>query len=346
MRFKNKGSYVTGIIGMIIGGLIATIPWVLVYVYGNIALPILSVLIAVGEYYGYTIFKGRPTKKLPFIIVVMSILIVILTSFIIIPVFSIMKEGFTISISLIKSLYASKSFISNTLKDAGIALVFAILGALLMYAYKKKEISEWANNTDEIKKNKFNIIPIIIGILMIVILITVIILTQMGILNKQQVSNDNISFEVNGKWVEYQNLDANLWTYYRYINTKKPTIDEEIKEDDFTKMPAYFNVSYGIVDSEKISTIEDVQKSIKESAYALEQKPSEYEDSIAKSKAGYDVLKVRMIFKEEYNQIEYLYYILKGDELTTLDASSYNMDDESELEKTVESVVESLKWLK
>ena len=48
-----KTSYFTGIIGALIGGIIASIPWVLVYVYGNMMLSLLAVLIAAGEFYGY-----------------------------------------------------------------------------------------------------------------------------------------------------------------------------------------------------------------------------------------------------------------------------------------------------
>ena len=45
---KKQGSYVTGIIGAILGGTIATIPWVLAYVYGNVMLSLLAVIIAAG----------------------------------------------------------------------------------------------------------------------------------------------------------------------------------------------------------------------------------------------------------------------------------------------------------
>ena len=44
-----KCSYLTGILGAIVGGAIATIPWVLVYIYGEMMFSILAVLIAAGE---------------------------------------------------------------------------------------------------------------------------------------------------------------------------------------------------------------------------------------------------------------------------------------------------------
>ena len=65
---KKEGSYLTGIIGAIIGGAIATIPWVLAYVYGNVMLSLLAVLIGAGEFYGYKIFRGKIDKKLPIVL--------------------------------------------------------------------------------------------------------------------------------------------------------------------------------------------------------------------------------------------------------------------------------------
>ena len=60
-----QGSYITGIIGAVIGGAIASLPWVLVYVYGNMIVAILAVLIALGAFYGYKLVKGKMGKGLP-----------------------------------------------------------------------------------------------------------------------------------------------------------------------------------------------------------------------------------------------------------------------------------------
>jgi acetyl-CoA carboxylase carboxyl transferase subunit beta len=68
IKKEKTGSYLTGIIGAIIGGIIATIPWILVYVYGNMMLSILAAIIAGGEFLGYKICKGKIDKKLPIII--------------------------------------------------------------------------------------------------------------------------------------------------------------------------------------------------------------------------------------------------------------------------------------
>ena len=45
---NEKNNYVKGILGGFLGGLIATIPWILMYVYGNLILEILTIVIAIG----------------------------------------------------------------------------------------------------------------------------------------------------------------------------------------------------------------------------------------------------------------------------------------------------------
>lgn len=426
MEESKKGSYITGLIGLVIGGLIATIPWILVYVYGNMMFSILSVLIAVGEFYGYTIFKGKPTKKLPIIIIVMAVIIVALTSLVIIPSFLIMKEGVNVSIDAVKSLYSSEEFATAILKDTGIAVVFTLFGAGAMSSYiknkmtndniveagnveetekkkqeaikkikpifskfnafvadhgiQKDELDAEISTSNELKeplellkslkivkksKSKFfydesaesseiklqdkktsNTVLVIIGILLVVVMVGVIVLNQMGILNKKQVSNDNMSFEVNGKWIEYESYYTDVWTYYRYINTKEPAMDEEIEEGDYDKLPAYLNVSTTQVNTEEVSNIQDIQQNMKDYTNTLEsnEKPSLYEDSIDKTTTGYDVLKIKMEYDADHNRIEYLYYILNGEEAAIVDVISYNMDDAEELVKTAEEVAQSFKW--
>lgn len=62
-KHQVKVAYLTGILGAIVGGAIATIPWVLVYIYGGMMFSILAALIAADELYGYKIAKGKITKK-------------------------------------------------------------------------------------------------------------------------------------------------------------------------------------------------------------------------------------------------------------------------------------------
>lgn len=135
-----QGSYVTGIIGAIVGGLIATIPWVLAYVYGGMMLSILATLIAAGEFYGYKICKGRINKALPIILMILAIIIVSVATLVIIPGALIQKEGINISIQNIQRLYENKEFSTALMGDFAISVIFTILGASIITANIKKQI--------------------------------------------------------------------------------------------------------------------------------------------------------------------------------------------------------------
>lgn len=135
-----QGSYVTGIVGAVIGGLIATIPWVLAYVYGGMMLSILATLIAAGEFYGYKICKGKVSKALPIILMILAIIIVSVATLVIIPGALIQKEGINVSVQNIQRLYENKEFSTALMGDFAISVIFTILGASIITANIKKQI--------------------------------------------------------------------------------------------------------------------------------------------------------------------------------------------------------------
>lgn len=133
-------NYITGIIGAIIGGFIGAVPWILAYIYANMMIAILAIFIAGGAYYVYKLCKGKVTKKLPIIIMLISIIIVAITSLLIIPIILIHTEGFNVNIETIKYLYQDSEFAAATLKDTIIAVVFTIIGGGVITANIKKEL--------------------------------------------------------------------------------------------------------------------------------------------------------------------------------------------------------------
>lgn len=165
----NQGSYLTGIIGAIIGGLIATIPWIIAYVYGGMMLSILAALIAAGEFYGYKICKGKVNKSLPAIIMILAIIIVTIATLVIIPGLLIQKEGINISITNIQRLYQNEEFATAIMKDFVISIIFTILGASIITANIKKQLENSdgkdikldLNNTEEVMKVKKEAIELI-----------------------------------------------------------------------------------------------------------------------------------------------------------------------------------------
>ena len=122
---EQKKSIVFGIIGAIIGAMIATIPWVLMYVYGEMILSLLAILIAMGALMGYQLFKGKITKQLPIIISIIPM-----------------------TWNNVEILYQSTEFKNALFKDLAISVAFTILGISGVIANIKKQLAD--GKTDKI----------------------------------------------------------------------------------------------------------------------------------------------------------------------------------------------------
>ena len=421
-----KGNYLLGILGGILGGLIGTIPWMLMYIYGNMMLSILAVVIAAGAFYGYKLFNGKVTKVLPAIIMIVSILIVALTTFVFIPAFYLHNEGLMVSFDSMKELYTNGEFFEGISKDAVIAVFFTILGASIItgnirrkiangdtedidlsnskeiekikkdaidkikpifekfnsfekeHGVLKEELNAEVNENIELKvalnqlksfgivkkskgrfyyskeaeekqiqpKKKLNskAVTIIIAVLLVATMFAVIFYNEAKNNETINVADEVVSFDIASNWEKFTSPYDTGWNYYRYINTTPPLNGEEIAEDDYDKYPAYINISYYQVDTEELPDIVAVQNSMKEYITSLENTPETYEEKIEKTDKELEILKLRMIFKRDPEQIEYAYYILNNNTLVCIDGYSFNLKDDKELEKTVEKISNSFEW--
>ena len=132
-----RGSYITGIIGAILGGLIGAIPWVLVYIEGNMIVSLLAMIISLGALKGYKIFKGKIAKPMKTIVVIISLLIVIFSNLVIIPSWLAVKNDFTI-----EYMYENEEIKSAILRDLAVSVLFAILGISLAITNINKTLME------------------------------------------------------------------------------------------------------------------------------------------------------------------------------------------------------------
>ena len=149
LKKVNNVNYITGVIGAIVGGFIGAVPWILAYIYGNMMIAILAIFIAGGAYFGYKLCKGKVTKKLPIIIMLISIIIVAITSLLIIPIILMHTEGLNVSIDTIKYLYQNSEFEAGIIRDTVIAVVFTVIGGGVIRAKIKQELAEGTINNKE-----------------------------------------------------------------------------------------------------------------------------------------------------------------------------------------------------
>ena len=119
---------VKGIIGGLIGGLIAAIPWLILYVYMSWLLSAAAIPIAMGVNFGYRKFGGDVDKKLPFIVAILSILIVCFITLVVMPMLLVHRNIGAFDFVTLARFYQSSSFVGDLIKDLIISIIFTGLG--------------------------------------------------------------------------------------------------------------------------------------------------------------------------------------------------------------------------
>lgn len=152
MEEKKNNKFILGIIGAIIGAFIGTIPWLLVYIFGNHIVAILSIFIAMGGYQGYKITKATMDKKLPVIVALSSIVAITVANLVVAPLIMLAKEDIGASFDNLEFIYENSEFKAAIAHDYIISLLFTILGISGIVANLNKQIKEGATR-DEIKLN-------------------------------------------------------------------------------------------------------------------------------------------------------------------------------------------------
>lgn len=138
MEENKSNKYFLGIIGAILGAFIGAIPWILIYVYANMMIAIVSVLIAIGSYFGYKFTKATIDKKLPIIIGSASILAITVSTFFIIPIIIFKQQDIAINFGNLKIIYQYSGFI----RDFIISIVFTVIGISGVLANIHRQIKE------------------------------------------------------------------------------------------------------------------------------------------------------------------------------------------------------------
>lgn len=124
---KQRNVFV-GCLAAILGALVASIPWVLIYMFGNLILSPLATLVGMGAWRGYEFVKGKITPSLPTIITFITMMIVLIIQLLIIPVGIMLHEGQGLDIQYLLSMYSYPSFFWAIMKDLFVSFIFASLG--------------------------------------------------------------------------------------------------------------------------------------------------------------------------------------------------------------------------
>ena len=144
---------VLSIIGAFLGGLIFSIPWVLVYVFGNYIMSILAFLIATGAYIFYKKFGGEVTKKTSITIGVISLIIVTFLVFIVLPLALMVSEGHGFNFAYLGVLYSDSKFVSAIISDYVVSVIFTLLGISRVVAAINKDAYGVINDSEYLEED-------------------------------------------------------------------------------------------------------------------------------------------------------------------------------------------------
>ncbi len=145
-----NNNYVLGVLGALLGGLIASIPWIVMYVYLEMLWSFMAFIIGYGAFIGYKAFKGKMDIKVPYIVGIVSILVVVFVTLYVIPSLLIVKEGITPTSEVISFLYSDSEFKSAIIQDLIFALLFTVLGVSGIF----KTLKTQAQNGEELTLKK------------------------------------------------------------------------------------------------------------------------------------------------------------------------------------------------
>ena len=123
-----KKNYLTGFIGALTGGIIFSLPWVLVYIYGRMMFSLLGALIGFGAYLFYKLFNGKIGKPTKWIIILCFLVSITIATFLIIPLMLSLRDIGSFSFDYVDYLYSHDGFVSAILSDYFISVVFTLLG--------------------------------------------------------------------------------------------------------------------------------------------------------------------------------------------------------------------------
>ena len=138
---KKEKKYIFGIIGGFILGLVFSILTTAAYIYTDF-IGILGAILFIGifEYFGYKIFQGKIDKKTPWIIMGLSIVNVLIMSFMIIPVTLLVKSNIQFSFKEAVNLYKNSNISLNIVQDCLLSLVLSLLGSYAIGTVINKKV--------------------------------------------------------------------------------------------------------------------------------------------------------------------------------------------------------------
>ncbi len=128
---EQNGSYARGILGAVLGGLIAAVPNLLTIWFMEVMYSLLYALIPLGAYFGYKKLGGKMNKGGVAVICIVSVVVGLLIDPLIIAI-AFVEEG--LPLALLPYLLSNNEFMAILLPESMKSLLFVALGIFIVWS--------------------------------------------------------------------------------------------------------------------------------------------------------------------------------------------------------------------
>lgn len=146
-----KNKKILAILSSFLLALFFSLPWIICYIYFDLMLSALAIIIGYGAFKGYKMVSKEIDGSVIWIVTINSLLVVTFVTLFIIPLLLLNENGYQMSIENLKVLYSYNSFRSAIIKDYSISFIFTLLGISLPVSNIKKALMTNDNTDVDIK---------------------------------------------------------------------------------------------------------------------------------------------------------------------------------------------------
>ena len=145
-RNEKQGNYALGIVGALLGGIIAAVPTILTIWFLERIYSLLYALIPLGAYFGYQKLGGKMNRVSVVVTCVLSILIGVLIDPVVIAI-SLAQEG--IPLSLMPMLFKDDEFMRLMAPEMVKSLLFVALGIFIVWSKISRTSGHQAQSVEQ-----------------------------------------------------------------------------------------------------------------------------------------------------------------------------------------------------
>lgn len=149
----HKKNCLFGIIGSLVMTLLLLGLVVITNVFASNISFFLTILIPFSIYFGYRIFNGKISKKVLVIMIIVSVICLLITTLVLIPLLDMYQVGISLSFNNFRRIYINEETKNAILNNAVLSFSFAIISNILTFVMGLSDIknSKKIRNKDDIE---------------------------------------------------------------------------------------------------------------------------------------------------------------------------------------------------